>query len=150
MVSLMDRRCKGIHWRGKIPGNERSTREGRQERTCFEVHIVIRPSLATLHLLRANSQLLCTAHNCSCSRRHYVTVTCRSPPSIFIVLRNALHQAGGGRFSTVPCVWFYTAGGVVLAVSLCSILHSREGGRLSTVPCVQAYLAGGERLSTVP
>ena len=67
----------------------------------------------------------------------------RSLPNGIIVLWTALYQAGGGRFSAVPCVRFYIAGGMALYGSLCSVFYSRGGGRLSTVPCVRFYIAEG-------
>ena len=50
----------------------------------------------------------------------------RSPPSSIIVLWTALYQAGGGRFSTVPCLF-----------------NISGRGRLATVPCVRFYIAEG-------
>ena len=51
----------------------------------------------------------------------------QSPPSSTLVLQTALYQAGGGRLSTVPCLWFNIAG----------------RGRLSTVPFLRFYVGEG-------
>ena len=101
------------------PPAEEGTRRG--------LYILIRPSMATVHLRTGELVARCTTH-CCCSRRHHAVVAYRSPVAAqyyYRIMDDFVSSGGETALHRPLCL--YSREETALYRPLCSVLYSRGG-----------------------